>query len=458
MEIGCLMNTRMITPSKVTKRYGISRSYAYELKDRYRSTMDTLCEYDCKSMILLDKKMIRRSVISLTLDCNASEEGIQRFLELIFNIHVSIGTISNIINEASERAYEFDKTIPLDNIHQAANDEIFQGNQPILTGIDTDSLYAYALDAASDRTGDTWETTMVCLMDQGLDPDVSISDAGTGLMKGIPAAFPKANIQLDVFHALRSVGKEVSKLERSAFSEIHKESELEKRLSGPKPHKMTRIKLEETKTKAAIAIERFDRIWILFLWLKELLGFSGYSYGEALSMANWVLDEMLLAEPDNNGLKKEIESLRKALPLALQHLQQLWSKMETLSEQLEIPNEILPLLYRLGNYAEGSMEEKSINKRINHCLKERRPEVEETLKNAIKATKRASSSVENLNGRIRVRINLKRGLSSKFLFLLKVYFNTKKFRRSRVEERCGKSPLELMTGHSHSDYMVLLGY
>ncbi len=66
--------------------------------------------------------------------------------------------------------------------------------------------------------------------------------------------------------------------------------------------------------------------------------------------------------------------------------------------------------------------------------------------------KRTSSLVENLNGRLRPYMNLKRMVPEKFLTLLKVYFNTKKYRRSRKAERKGKSPLELLTGQKHKDF------
>ena len=73
-------------------------------------------------------------------------------------------------------------------------------------------------------------------------------------------------------------------------------------------------------------------------------------------------------------------------------------------------------------------------------------------------TKRASSLVENLNSRIRVYMNLKRMVPEKYFILLKVYFNTRKYHRSRVAERIGKSPLELMTGKEYPEFLGALGY
>lgn len=55
-------------------------------------------------------------------------------------------------------------------------------------------------------------------------------------------------------------------------------------------------------------------------------------------------------------------------------------------------------------------------------------------------------------------MNLKRMVPEKYFILLKVYFNTRKYHRSRVTERQGKSPLELMTGKEYPEFLEILGY
>lgn len=73
-------------------------------------------------------------------------------------------------------------------------------------------------------------------------------------------------------------------------------------------------------------------------------------------------------------------------------------------------------------------------------------------------TKCASSLVENLNSMVRVYMNLKRMVPKKYFILLKVYFNTRKYHRSRVTERKGKSPLELMTRKEYPEFLEILAY
>jgi len=57
--------------------------------------------------------------------------------------------------------------------------------------------------------------------------------------------------------------------------------------------------------------------------------------------------------------------------------------------------------------------------------------------------------VENLNARLRNDFTLRRHLGSAYLDLLWFFLNHRRFMRSRLAERIGNSPRELMTGESH---------
>ena len=57
-----------------------------------------------------------------------------------------------------------------------------------------------------------------------------------------------------------------------------------------------------------------------------------------------------------------------------------------------------------------------------------------------------SSSVENLNSRLRQYFFLRRQIGHGYLDLLRFYFNHRRYERSLRPERTGYSPAELMTG------------
>ena len=182
---------------------------------------------DC---IVLTPRDIDKLILASALDAHASLEGIQRVLAAIdCNNHPrSTGHISEFISKAGAFAAEIIKTIPLDGIYYGANDEVFDGSdKPVLTGVDPDSTYIYLMQSMDDRKGETWKKAMDGLKDLGLNLKVAISDAGSGLLKGVKAAFPDTDTQLDLFHVLRDVGRPVYRFKEHIFKELAECYELE---------------------------------------------------------------------------------------------------------------------------------------------------------------------------------------------------------------------------------------
>ena len=71
---------------------------------------------------------------------------------------------------------------------------------------------------------------------------------------------------------------------------------------------------------------------------------------------------------------------------------------------------------------------------------------------------RASSLVENFNSRLRTYFFLRHQLGQPYLGLLQFFLNHRTFLRSRIAERVGKSPKELMTGEKHPHWLERLGF
>jgi hypothetical protein len=436
----------------------MSLEYVYQQKAKVIEHAETLKTNETEApMIKFDKKMKDRIILSLALDCQSPIDGIVRFFNnAIRDVTVSAGYASKILTEASERAREYDNQIDLSGITQGANDEIFQCGVPILTGIDPESTYTYLLEEANDRTAETWKVYMYDRKEHGLNLETSINDGGTGLMAGIPQVFPNVEIQADVFHAVYGMGKEVSKLERKANNLIKNEQAIKNNLGSKRPRVKNEILLKEIQPKVCDAINIYDTVFILHVWLKELLSFSGYSKAEALVLAEWILGEMALIPIPS--LQKEVAKVLKMLPSLLSFIGRLERGMEAIARKTDIPIEGLKLMYKQRAYRPESMESSEIYCNQIQILGERYCEAKSEFEQLLNKTKKASSLVENLNGRIRVFIEVKRIIPANFFALLKVYFNTRKYKRSRCKERIGKSPLELLTGVSHPHFFELLGY
>ena len=77
---------------------------------------------------------------------------------------------------------------------------------------------------------------------------------------------------------------------------------------------------------------------------------------------------------------------------------------------------------------------------------------------AMDQTPRCSSMVENLNSRLRNYFTLRRNIGGDYLSLLQFFLNNRTFLRSRIQERVGKSPKQLMTGQEHPHWLTQLGF
>jgi hypothetical protein len=448
-----------VAVKELAKETNMSRQYIYTQKAAVMRHIDSLeAEPMGRKTIVVTELWRVREILSLALNCHSSIEGIWRHFEDVYGTRISIGYISGVLKKASKNAQEFDESIRLENICQGANDEIFQGDTPVLTGIDPVSTYIYLLAEAGDRTAESWQVFLEDRKDHGLNLKVSISDAGAGLMSGIPRVYPEVEIQPDTFHAMSPIGKEISKLERKAYAQISKEDELIRRSQGQRPQKKTIEQLEQIRSKVQEAVDIYDKLNILFGWLRMLLSFSGYSLEDAVDLMKFVLAEMEIIAKDFPVLMKEIDKFRKNLPALLSFIARLLRALDKSAKEYGIPPEAFRLMYEQLAFATNSETFQEIEYRLVLILMSDYDRAREEFWRILASVKKASGMVENLNGRIRPYMDIKRIVPTGFFVLLKVYFNTRRYRRSRNEDRVGKSPLELLMGTPQPGFFEAIGF
>ena len=132
--------------------------------------------------------------------------------------------------------------------------------------------------------------------------------------------------------------------------------------------------------------------------------------------------------------------------------------MEVAAKETGLPIEGFCLMYQQMSCRQGSPENNELLYKQVLMLGNKYSDAKCEFERMLNRTKKASSLVENLNGRIRVFIEVKRIIPVDFFVLLKVYFNMRRYKRSRCKERIGKSPLELMTGSQQLGFLEALGY
>ena len=322
--------------------------------------------------------------------------------------------------------------------------------------MDLETHYVPLLKPVKDRTGKTWEEILNKLKDQAFHPRLCVSDAGSGLLKGVPAAFPGITMQLDVFHVLRDVGVYARRQERRAFSELSELCKLEYKVKSSKIRTKTRNRYEELLASIDDTLLKADTLHILLEWLRELTGFSGYGYAQSFSLCAWILDEMSALYPDNKKYQYAISQFRGRLPDTLKFLRRFQENLRDASIGLGIDEHDMMLLYNQSTYPAYSKEYAAIEKRLYQRLGSRLIDARAALPDIIRRTYRASSMVENVNSRIRCYMNLKREIPERFMPLLCLYLNTRKAIRPKNKNWVGTSALDRLTGHENPAFLDLL--
>ncbi len=81
--------------------------------------------------------------------------------------------------------------------------------------------------------------------------------------------------------------------------------------------------LDQIHRKVEEAIWEYDLLNILFHWLVELAGFSGYLFQDACRFAGWVLSEMKASFPGRPKRTAQAGKLREKLSQMLSFLQRM---------------------------------------------------------------------------------------------------------------------------------------
>ena len=396
----------------------------------------------------------------LTMHCRAPIESIVLFFSLVIGISVSKGTIGRVRTACAKKAKKFDSEINLEGIREIATDEIFQQGKPILTGIDLDSHYTFMMDPAEDRTGDTWKRTLEKYKARGLQPAVNVSDNGSGLRKGIQEAFPAVSLQADAFHMLRDLGVEIQHIDKYCINKLDEYYKLKNRIVrdiGKKIPNKIWAKKYELEESIPLILRQVDEINILYEWLKEYVNFSGMPYIQNLSLCTWILDEMRRRFPEKVKFQRAVCTFLHHLPELLSFLKVVQEKIKVKSEEynhIDVHDFMLLCqhMYCYNDITTNNYVERRLYRRFKEHLSEACHAIDEI----VKSIHRASSMIENVNGRIRCFINLKREIPEHFMILIKVFFNTKKPVRSRRKDWKNKSAAERLTGKCYPEFLDIV--
>jgi len=204
-RIGVAALTGAERVTRLADRHGTSRKFVRAQRELARQAVDlAFAEPSAPSRFELFPRVsdawVRRFVLGVVLIVHGSYRQVIELLRDLFGVSLSIGTIHAWVEQAAQRAGAINRAQDLSGVRVGLHDEIFQGNQPVLGGIDAASTYCYLLQGVEQRDADTWGVPLLDAAQQGLDPDYTVADAGTGLHAGQAAAWGDKPCHGDVFH------------------------------------------------------------------------------------------------------------------------------------------------------------------------------------------------------------------------------------------------------------------
>jgi hypothetical protein len=458
---------RSATISDLSARHGVSRKFVYQQTRKAGEALDDAFlsptpNEEVLFTLTVTKSWLRQVIVALTLICHSSYRGIIAFLRDLLGVTISVGTVHDVLQAATQQAGVINRQQDLSGIRVGLHDEIFHGGKPVLAGVDAHSTYCYLLVAEPHRDADTWGVHLLDATRQGLSPEYTIADAGPGLRAGQRAAWGNTPCHGDVFHIQRQCEGLTNTLSHLAKGATSRRETLQTKRTGAGQQDADdgcAAQLALARQTEAQAIGLAHDIRTLTQWLsQDVLALAGPALATRHLLFDFIVEELLHREPAD---PRRIRPLRVALQNQRDNLLAFAGVIDTkliaIAQAHAIAETLVReacLLHRLPStstaYWQGWNQLRAELGSKFHILFD-------AVSQAMAQTPRSSSLVENLNGRLRTYFTLRRHLGNSYLDLLQFYLNHHCFMRSRCAARQGKSPREVMTGQAHPHWLTLLG-
>jgi len=454
--------------SRIAVRENVSRKFLYRQKKKAETALDQAFSSDNEASDVLfylpvTKAWLIQLVLGLVLICHSSYRGVIQLLADLFDTPISLGTVHNLLVAAASQATKINSSQDLSTIRVGLLDEIFQGNRPVLTGVDALSTYCYLLAEAEHRDEDTWGIHLLDAKAQGFDPDYTIADGAAGLRAGQRVALGDTPCHGDVFHIQHQCETLANLLGRLAQGAATRRQRLEQRMTKARlkgQGNTLSSKLAKARKTETHAVKLAKDVKILVGWLdRDILALAGLCFEARCELFNFIVTELKHREYlDSARIRPVRIALERQRDNLLGFAKVLDNKLEEIAQRFQVPDYQVRAICLLQRKPKTSLAYWTSRDQLNRQLAWKFHAVLGAIVHAMDETHRCSSLVENLNGRLRNYFFLRRNLGQGYLELLRFFLNHRVFMRSDRPERVGKSPTELLTGKPHPHWLELLGF
>jgi hypothetical protein len=363
LGLHALADTQSITG--LADEFGVSRKFVYQQATKAQTALDdafTPADTPDDEVLFhlpVTKQWLRQVALGLTLICHSSYRGVHEFCRDLLDVHLSIGTVHNIVHAAIDTARPYNATANLAHVAYAGLDEIYQHRQPVLVAADIESTYCFLLSREECCDGDTWGIRLFEARDRGLAPDAFVSDFGAPIQAGLKLAMPGTPHRGDVFHGLMVITEAITFLEKHAYQKMtvyHKlQQEKNKRMKQGQHASNLSSKMDLADKAQIKAIDLADSIAVLGRWLRhDIFAVSGLPYPDRCTLFDFVLAELQDRAPLYPKQLDPICSLLKNhREQLLAFAAQLDQDLVHLAAQFEVPSTVVRDLFDFARRSPG---------------------------------------------------------------------------------------------------------
>lgn len=299
--------------------------------------------------------------------------------------------------------------------------------------------------------------------DQGFNPDYTVADQGTGLRAGQAIVWEGKPCHGDVFHILHQCESLANILASVAQGATTRRQAMDLKMDVAKEFgcgNSRAVQLGMARRAEVQTCRLVKDIKTLTQWLRrDVLELAGPCLATRIELFDFVTAELAKREHfDTKRIRPVCVALRNQRDDLLAFAGVLDSKLEAIAKTHALPMAVVRQACVLQRKPETSPAYWEGWCQLCAQMGHKCHAVFEAVMQAMAETPRCSSMAENLNSRLRNYFTLRRQLGGEYLGLLQFFLNHRTFLRSRVPERAGKSPKQLMTGQAHAHWLTLLGF
>src|SRR3954464_3190112 len=145
-DLAVLVLARSATVSDLAVRHGVSRKFVYQQTHKAQAALDDAFTATTRDDAVLfeltvTRTWLRQVIVGLALICHSSYRGVVEFLRDLLGISISVGTVHQVLQSATQQAGVINCDQDLSGIRVGLHDEIFHDGKPVLAGVDAASTF-----------------------------------------------------------------------------------------------------------------------------------------------------------------------------------------------------------------------------------------------------------------------------------------------------------------------------